>query len=149
MRAVVQRVSSCAIHVDGSCVGRMEGGLLTLIGVASGDKPEDATQLAAKLVHLRVFPDEEGRMNRSLLETGGTLGIVSQFTLLGDCRQGRRPSYAAAAPPAEAESLIELLAAEAQRLGAPIVTGRFRATMSVELCNQGPVTLLLDTQRNF
>jgi D-tyrosyl-tRNA(Tyr) deacylase len=127
----------------------MQEGLLALIGAARGDTAEDAVQLAGKLVHLRVFPDEEGRMNRSLLETGGTLCVVSQFTLLGDCRKGRRPSYVDAAPPEEAEPLIELLVAEARSLGVPTVTGRFRASMRVSLCNEGPVTLLLDTRRNF
>ena len=149
MRAVAQRVSSCSITVGDECVSDMQEGLLALIGAARGDKPEDAVQLATKLVHLRVFPDPEGRMNRSLLETGGTLCIVSQFTLLGDCRKGRRPSYADAAPPEEAEQLIELLVAEAGSLGVPTVTGRFRASMRVNLCNEGPVTLLLDTRRNF
>jgi D-tyrosyl-tRNA(Tyr) deacylase len=149
MRAVAQRVSSCTITVGNESVGEMGEGLLALIGVADCDKPEDALQLANKLVHLRVFPDEEDRMNRSLLETGGTLGLVSQFTLLGDCRKGRRPSYVEAAPPEEAERLIELLVAEARSLGVPTITGRFRAKMRVALCNEGPVTLLLDTQKNF
>lgn len=147
MRAVAQRVSSCRISVGEERIGEMRTGLLALVGVARGDAAEDARQLAAKLVHLRVFPDEEGRMNRSLLECGGTLGIVSQFTLLGDCRRGRRPSYVEAAPPEEAERLIERLIAESRTLGADVVTGRFRAEMRVELCNEGPVTLLLDTRQ--
>ncbi len=135
--------------MDGETVGRMEAGLLALVGVAESDTPDDARQLAEKLVHLRVFADEEGRMNRSLLEAQGTLGVVSQFTLLGDCRKGRRPSYAGAAKPEQAESLLELVIETARRLGAPVVTGRFRAHMHVDLLNDGPVTLLLDTRRQF
>ncbi len=135
--------------MEAETVGRMEAGLLALVGVAESDTPEDARQLAEKLVHLRVFADEEGRMNRSLLEVKGTLGVVSQFTLLGDCRKGRRPSYAGAAKPEQAESLLELLIETARGLGTPVVTGRFRAHMRVDLVNDGPVTLLLDTRRQF
>ena len=149
MRAVAQRVRSCTIRVGDERVGEMGQGLLALVGVARGDTPADAEQLASKLVHLRVFEDEQGRMNHSLLEAGGSLGIVSQFTLLGDCRRGRRPSYADAAPPEEAERLIELLLATARVLEVPLATGRFRAHMSVELTNDGPVTVLLDTRKVF
>ncbi len=124
-------------------------GLLALIGVAREDAPEDADLLADKLVHLRVFADDQGKMNRSLLESGGSLAVVSQFTLLGDCRKGRRPSYADAAAPEQAEPLIERLVGAARALGAPVVAGRFGARMEVELSNAGPVTLLLDTQKNF
>ena len=145
----MQRVSECSIQVEGETVGEMGPGLLALVGVAAGDTPEDASQLAAKLVNLRVFGDGEGKMNRSLLETGGSLGLVSQFTLLGDCRKGRRPSYASAAAPEDAERLLEQLVAEVGRLGVPYTTGRFRAEMRVTLCNEGPVTLLLDTSRLF
>ena len=145
MRAVAQRVSRAEIRVAGEMVGSMGHGLLALVGVAGEDKPEHARWLADKLVHLRVFPDAEGKMNLSLLEAGGGLGIVSQFTLLGDCRKGRRPSYHAAARPAEAERLIELLIAQAEALGATVTTGRFRAMMEVDLVNDGPVTLVLDT----
>jgi D-tyrosyl-tRNA(Tyr) deacylase len=127
----------------------MEAGLLALVGVAQGDTPDDARTVAEKLVHLRVFLDEEGRMNRSLLDTGGTLGVVSQFTLLGDCRKGRRPSYVDAAPPEEAAALIELLVEHARGLGVGVITGRFRAMMEVDLVNEGPVTLLLDSRRQF
>jgi D-tyrosyl-tRNA(Tyr) deacylase len=130
-------------------VAEMGGGLLALVGVARGDGPEQARELARKLVHLRVFEDADGRMNRGLLETGGTLGVVSQFTLLGDARQGRRPSFVDAAPAEEAEPLVEALAEEARRAGAPVVTGRFRTRMEVELVNAGPVTLLLDTEKRF
>ena len=145
MRAVAQRVSRASIEVGGERVGEMGPGLLALIGVARGDATDDARKLADKLVHLRVFSDSEGKMNLSLLDTEGTLGIVSQFTLLGSCRKGRRPSYGDAAEPEEAERLIELLIAEAEQLGAPVATGRFRAMMQVELVNDGPVTLILDT----
>jgi len=127
----------------------MAEGLLALVGVARGDSDDDARALAEKLAHLRVFDDADGVMNRSLAETGGTLGVVSQFTLLGDCRKGRRPSWADAAPPEEAEKRLEVLVAHALALGVTTVTGRFRADMDVELANQGPVTLLLDTRRLF
>lgn len=149
MRAVAQRVSRASIRVKLDQVGEMGPGLLALIGVGVGDGPEDARVMGEKLVHLRVFTDEDGKMNRSLLETGGTLGVVSQFTLLGDCRKGRRPSYNAAAPPEEAERLIEALISRARALGVAVATGRFRAEMAVELVNEGPVTLLLDTRREF
>ena len=149
MRAVAQRVRSARVRVAAGTVAEMEAGLLALVGVARGDSEEDARALAEKLVHLRVFDDENGVMNRSLSDTGGALGVVSQFTLLGDCRKGRRPSYGEAAPPEEAERLLALLIAHARALGVTVVTGRFRADMDVELANQGPVTLLLDTRRNF
>ena len=149
MRAVAQRVSKARAEVAGEVVGEMEDGLLALVGVAADDGPEDAVALARKLCQLRIFEDDEGRMNRSLLETGGTLGIVSQFTLMGDVRKGRRPSWSAAAAPAQAEPLIEAVVAAAREEGAPVVTGRFRAGMDVALVNRGPVTLLLDTKREF
>lgn len=149
MRAVAQRVSRARITVAGEAVGEMGAGLLALVGVAREDGPEQALELARKLVHLRVFPGAAGSMDASLLETGGTLGVVSQFTLLGDARKGRRPSWTEAAPPEQAEPLLEALCAAARDLGAAVVTGRFRATMAVELVNEGPVTILLDTQRRF
>jgi len=149
LRAVAQRVSRDAVRVAGAVVGEIESGLLALVGVAREDTAEDARQLAEKLVHLRVFDDADGKMNLSLLEAGGSLAVVSQFTLLGDCRKGRRPSYNAAAPPEQAEPLILALVEAAGSLGAPVATGRFRAEMAVELTNEGPVTLLLDTRRQF
>ncbi len=149
MRAVAQRVRSARVRVAGETVAEMAEGLLALVGVARGDSDDDARALAEKLAHLRVFDDADGVMNRSLAETGGTLGVVSQFTLLGDCRKGRRPSWADAAPPEEAEKRLEVLVAHALALGVTTVTGRFRADMDVELANQGPVTLLLDTRRLF
>ncbi len=144
MRAVAQRVSRAKIRVGEETVGSMGVGLLVLVGVAVGDKPEQARWLADKVVHLRVFPDESGKMNRSVLDAGGSIGIVSQFTLLGNPRKGRRPSYNAAAPPEEAERLIEILVADVESRGVTVTTGRFRAQMEVELTNDGPVTLILD-----
>jgi D-tyrosyl-tRNA(Tyr) deacylase len=149
LRAVVQRVSEARITVAGERVAEMGAGLLALVGVARGDGPADAAALAEKLVHLRVFEDAEGRMNRSLLETGGTLGVVSQFTLLGDVRRGRRPSFVEAAPPEQAEPVVEALASRARAAGVPVVTGRFRARMEVALVNAGPVTVMLDTRGVF
>ncbi|HVP30747.1 MAG TPA: D-aminoacyl-tRNA deacylase [Myxococcota bacterium] len=149
MRAVAQRVRGASVRVEGEIVGEMGPGLLALVGVARGDGAAEAAELARKLVHLRVFEDEAGRMNRSLLETGGSLGVLSQFTLMGDARQGRRPSFTAAAPPEQAEPLVESLVATARALGVMVVTGRFRARMEVSLVNEGPVTILLDTARSF
>jgi len=149
VRAVAQRVRSARVRVAGEIVAEMAEGLLALVGVARGDGEDDARSLAEKLAHLRVFDDADGVMNRSLVEAGGALGVVSQFTLLGDCRKGRRPSYAEAAPPETAERLLDVLVAHARALGVTTVTGRFRADMDVELANSGPVTLLLDTRRLF
>ena len=149
MRAVAQRVREARVHVDGEEVAAMGRGLLALVGVGREDGAAEALELARKLVHLRVFADEEGRMNRSLLEVGGTLGVVSQFTLFGDVRGGRRPSYAGAAPAEQAKSLVEAVTEAARELGAPVVTGRFQAMMEVSLVNDGPVTILLDTDKTF
>jgi D-aminoacyl-tRNA deacylase len=149
VRAVAQRVKRARVTVAGELVSEMGVGLLALVGVAKGDGDDDARALAEKLVHLRVFDDAEGVMNRSLVEVTGTLGVVSQFTLLGDARKGRRPSYGEAAAPEEAEARLAVLVAHARALGVSVVTGRFRAEMSVELANDGPVTLLLDTRRLF
>ncbi|HEY8123053.1 MAG TPA: D-aminoacyl-tRNA deacylase [Myxococcota bacterium] len=147
MRAVVQRVSEARISVAGELVGSLGEGLLALVGVGVDDAEQDARELAAKLVQLRIFPDAAGRMNRSLLEAGGALGIVSQFTLFGEARKGRRPSYTQAAAPALAEPLIDAVVRAARELGVTVVTGRFGASMQVALVNNGPVTLLLDTKR--
>ena len=147
MRAVAQRVSRARVRVAGAVVAELEAGLLALVGVAREDAERDARALAEKLVHLRIFADENGAMNRSLLETGGALGVVSQFTLLGDARKGRRPSFDGAAKPEPAEPLIEIVVAHARSLGVTVVTGVFRAEMEVELVNAGPVTLILDTAR--
>jgi D-tyrosyl-tRNA(Tyr) deacylase len=135
--------------VGDETVARLEHGLLALVGVGRGDGAAAATELARRLVGLRVFEDAEGRMNRSLLEVDGTLGVVSQFTLYGDARRGRRPSFTEAAAPAEAAALIDALSTSARGLGARVVTGRFQARMEVELVNVGPVTILLDTDKRF
>ena len=149
MRAVVQRVRCARIEVAGACVGEMQAGLLALVGVGLGDDEAHAAELARRLVGLRVFDDGAGRMNRSLLDAGGTLGVVSQFTLCGDTRSGRRPSYARAAPAAKAAPLVEAVAAAARAHGVAVVGGRFGAEMQVYLVNDGPVTLLLDTEKVF
>jgi D-tyrosyl-tRNA(Tyr) deacylase len=149
VRAVVQRVSSASVSIDGSETARMGEGLLALVGVCRSDGETQARELARRMLQLRVFADAEGRMNLSLLEVGGTLGIVSQFTLLGDARHGRRPSYVSAAPREQAEPLLDILVDAARGLGAAIVTGRFGADMELSLVNQGPVTILLDTEKIF
>ena len=149
MRAVVQRVRSGRIQVAGEEVGSMGEGLLALVGVGREDGPAQAGELARRMLHLRIFPDDRGRPNRSLLDVGGTLGVVSQFTLYADARQGRRPSYTRAAPAEQAEPLVHALVEAARSLGAPVVTGRFGAMMDVSLVNRGPVTILLDTEKRF
>ena len=149
MRAVVQRVHRAEVTVAGEPVAEMGEGLLALVGVGHEDDEAAADELARRMVHLRIFEDEAGKMNRSLLDTGGTLGVVSQFTLWGDTRQGRRPAFVAAARPEQAEPLVERVAEAARALGAPVVTGRFGARMEVSLVNAGPVTLLLDTEKRF
>ena len=146
MRAVVQRVSSASVRVAGELVAEMGAGLLVLVGVGQADEGGDAQELARKLVHLRVFEDAAGRINDSLLDTGGTLGLVSQFTLFGDTNKGRRPSFGRAAPAEQAEPLVEAVADAARNLGAPVVTGRFGAMMDVALVNVGPMTLWIDTR---
>jgi D-tyrosyl-tRNA(Tyr) deacylase len=149
VRAVAQRVSRARIRVGDETVGRMGAGLLALVGVSRRDDAAQARELARRLVELRVFADVDGRMNLSLLEAGVGLGVVSQFTLLGDARRGRRPSWGAAAPAAQAEPLIGQLVQAARDLGAEVTTGRFQAHMEVELVNDGPVTILLDTEKTF
>ncbi|MEE9607227.1 MAG: D-aminoacyl-tRNA deacylase [Myxococcota bacterium] len=149
MRAVVQRVRSARVAVGGREVSAMGEGLLALVGVGRDDSVEQAGELARRLVQLRVFNDQNERLNRSLLDTGGTLGVVSQFTLFGDARHGRRPSFAEAAPAERAGPLVEALAEAARGLGVPVVTGCFGAMMEVELVNVGPVTILLDTEKRF
>ena len=149
MRAVVQRVAEAAVRVDGAVVGKIGAGLLVLLGVAADDTERDADLLAEKAVNLRIFSDELGQMNRSLLEVQGGLLAVSQFTLLGDCRKGRRPSYSTAAPPADAERLYARFIARVRETGLTVEQGVFRAMMDVSLVNQGPVTLLLDSRKQF
>ena len=149
MRAVVQRVCSAEVSVGGEVACQMGEGLLAFVGVGQADTAESAVALAQRIVHLRIFSDESDRMNRSLLDTGGTLGVVSQFTLYGDARHGRRPSFVAACAAEEAAPLIEAVVDAARTLGVPVVTGRFQAAMEVSLVNSGPVTILLDTEKLF
>jgi D-tyrosyl-tRNA(Tyr) deacylase len=149
MRAVVQRVKEAQVTVDGAAVGRIGRGLLVLLGVAVGDSPGDGQLLAEKVANLRIFDDEKGQMNRSAADVAGEILVVSQFTLLGDARRGRRPSYIDAAPPEEAKRLYELFATEVRGLGLRVETGVFRANMDVALVNEGPVTILLDSRKTF
>jgi D-aminoacyl-tRNA deacylase len=144
MRAVVQRVSRASVTVDGEQVGAIGPGLCVLVGVTHDDDEAAAARLADKVWGLRILPDDDGVMNRSVADTGGAVLVVSQFTLYGDTRKGRRPSYVAAARPEHAEPLIDHLVGELRGKGAPVATGRFRADMAVELVNDGPVTLLLE-----
>jgi D-tyrosyl-tRNA(Tyr) deacylase len=145
MRLLIQRVSEAAVTVDGSTAGSIRAGLLVFLGVARNDTSADADYLVDKLLGVRVFPDEAGKMNRSVNEVGGALLIVSQFTLYGDCRKGRRPSFDQAAPPDLAHSLYEYFVQAARRGPVPVETGVFQATMDVTLVNQGPVTILIDS----
>ncbi len=149
MRAVVQRVSQAAVTVEGRRVGAIERGLLVLAGVAESDGEADADYLAEKIAGLRIFEDENGKMNRDVSEAGGAVLLVSQFTLLGDVRRGRRPSFDAAARPEKALPLYERLAARLREAGLRCETGEFQAMMQVELVNDGPVTILLDSEKRF
>ena len=149
MRAVVQRVSRARVTVDGRVTGEIAAGLMILLGVGREDTPAVAASLAEKVAHLRIFEDEQGKMNRSLLDTRGAALVVSQFTLYGDARGQRRPSFISAAPPDLAKSLYEEFSASLSRLGVSVATGIFQAMMSVELVNEGPVTILLDSDKTF
>ena len=149
MRAVVQRVTEARVDVEGLTVGDIDAGLLVLLGVSSDDSHEDAEYLVEKIAHLRIFTDEEGKMNRSVIETGGAVLVVSQFTLYGDVRRGRRPSYSDAAPPDLANSLYEYFVEQLRLSGLKVETGVFQAMMKVTLTNDGPVTILLDSRRQF
>ena len=149
MRAVVQRVKRAEVRVGEEVVGRIGFGFVVLLGVGKNDTEAAGEALAEKIANLRVFDDDQGRMNRSLLETGGQALCVSQFTLYGDCRKGRRPSYDQAAAPERALLLYETFVASLRKQGIPTEAGRFRAMMDVELVNDGPVTLLLDSDRLF
>jgi len=149
MRAVVQRVAEAAVRVDGEIVGAVGRGLLVLLGVGRTDGEQDAEYLAEKTVHLRIFPDEAGLMNRSVLDVAGEILVVSQFTLYGDSRRGRRPGYSEAAPPEDAQRLYAHYVRKVRESGLVVAEGVFRAMMDVSLVNQGPVTLLLDSQKQF
>jgi D-tyrosyl-tRNA(Tyr) deacylase len=145
MRAVIQRVKESMVSVDGREVGRIGHGMLVLLGVHRLDTDADAKELARKISHLRIFEDAGGKMNRSLLDIGGEMLVVSQFTLYGDCRKGRRPSFVEAAPPPLAERLYNCFVNRVRQKGIAARTGRFRAMMAVSLVNDGPVTLILDS----
>ena len=146
MRVVVQRVREACVRIAGEVVGEIGRGLLILLGVKNGDNDETARWLAEKTISLRIFEDEDGRMNRGLSETGGSLLVVSQFTLYGDCSKGRRPSFIDAARPEVAIPLYERFVNAARALGVTVATGQFGADMQVELVNDGPVTLIIDTE---
>jgi D-tyrosyl-tRNA(Tyr) deacylase len=149
MRACVQRVSQAEVCVDGQTIGQIGRGLVVLLGVANDDTVDDAGYLADKTVELRIFPDAEGKMNRSLAEIEGGMLVVSQFTLYGDARKGRRPSFTDAAPPEQGERLYLDFVAAVRAKGIDVATGRFRAHMEVSLVNDGPVTMLLDSKKLF
>ena len=149
MRVCVQRVTHAAVTIAGDLVGEISRGMVVLLGVASDDTASDAEQMADKLVGLRIFDDSEGKMNLSLAESKGEMLVVSQFTLLGDCRKGRRPSFITAAPPELAESLYEKFVSDVRGRGISVATGRFREHMHVLLVNDGPVTMLLDSRKQF
>jgi D-tyrosyl-tRNA(Tyr) deacylase len=149
MRAVVQRVSRARVTVGGETAGEIGLGLLVLLGVGAGDTRSDADYLAEKTVGLRIFEDTGGKMNLSVAEVGGAVLVVSQFTLYGDARRGKRPSFDAAAPPEQARELYEYFVEKIRAAGLPSETGRFQETMQVELVNEGPVTILLDSAETF
>lgn len=149
MRAVVQRVRSASVRVEERTTGRIGAGLMVLLGVAVADREDDARAIAEKIANLRIFPDDAGLMNRSVLDTRGAILLVSQFTLYGDARKGRRPSFIAAAKEPLASDLYERTGSELERLGLAVQYGEFGADMQVELINDGPVTILLDSQRVF
>lgn len=146
MRTVITRVASASVTIEGQCVGRIERGLLALVGVAAGDSSADAAQLAEKLRFLRIFPDADDKMNLDVIQAGGEMLVVSNFTLLADTRKGRRPAFTGAAEPTLAEALYSELCDNLRNLGVKVETGRFRESMKVESVNDGPITLILDTQ---
>jgi len=149
VKALLQRVSEASVSVGGEVVGRIGRGLVVLVGIASGDTGKDVEYLVPKIVNLRIFPDDEGRFNLSAVDVNGELLVVSQFTLLADTRKGRRPSFVEAAPPAEAEELFERFVEQARATGLKVETGRFQQYMQVEIHNDGPVTILLDSREKF
>jgi len=149
VRVVVQRVGRASVTVDGEVTGEIGRGLVVLLGVTHGDNEQDVRYLAEKIIGLRIFPDQDDKMNRSLVEAGGALLVVSQFTLLGDCRKGRRPSFVAAAAAERANALYESFVAHTKQQGIHTATGRFQAQMELSLINDGPVTLMLDSRKQF
>ena len=149
MRACIQRVASASVMVETRVVGEIASGFVVLLGVGQDDTDEDVHYLADKVLHLRVFEDNDGKMNRSILETGGQMLVISQFTLFGDCRKGRRPSFIAAAEPGRANQLYEQFVQRVRQQGVHVEMGQFRAMMQVQLVNDGPVTLLLDSRKSF
>lgn len=149
MRAVIQRVSQASVKVADRVSGQIEAGLLVLIGIAKDDQQADANYLLDKIINLRIFEDESGKLNLSALDLNKDILLVSQFTLLGDCRQGRRPSFFAAASPKEAELIYDYLVKQASKIDLRVETGTFQADMDVNLTNDGPVTILLDSKKEF
>lgn len=149
MRAVLQRVSKASVTVDNEIIGQIENGLMVLLGVEQGDTPEEARALAEKTSHLRIFEDNEGKMNLSVQDIGGAVLAISQFTLLADCRKGRRPGFSQAALPDLAEPLYETYVEHLQQFGLQVETGKFQAEMQVALVNDGPVTMLIDSRKIF
>jgi D-tyrosyl-tRNA(Tyr) deacylase len=149
MRAVIQRVSRAQVRVEGQITGEIGKGLLVLLGIGKGDSNKEADALLEKMIHLRIFEDEEGKMNLSLLDVAGDLMVISQFTLYADCRKGRRPSFTDASPPEEAKVLYDYFISRAKSQGMKVAAGIFQALMEVELVNLGPVTILLDSSRDF
>jgi D-tyrosyl-tRNA(Tyr) deacylase len=149
MRAVIQLVKKASVKVNGSKISAIDTGLLVLLGVHKNDTSRDAQVLAEKISHLRIFPDQGKLMNLSVLDVGGEILVVSQFTLFGDCNKGRRPSYSEAAQPDLAEELYELFISETAKRNIPVASGKFQAMMDVQLVNQGPVTLILDTAKSY
>lgn len=149
MRAVVQRTSGAKVTVGQDVIGEVGSGLTVLLGIGTEDTEKDVQYLVDKILHLRIFEDADGKMNRSLIDVSGELLVVSQFTLYGDCRKGRRPGFSTAAPPAVAEPLYELFVDICRNAGVIVATGRFQTEMQVSLVNHGPVTILLDSRKTF
>lgn len=149
MKAILQRVSRAKVKIEDQIVGEIGQGLLVLLGVGKGDSDSEAARLLEKIIHLRIFDDNQGKMNLSLLEIGGEFMVISQFTLYADCRKGRRPSFTDAAPPAEAKALYETFLTLAKTKGIMVASGTFQALMEVEFINHGPVTICLDTAKDF
>jgi D-tyrosyl-tRNA(Tyr) deacylase len=145
--AVVQRVTESKVHIDDQTIGEIGRGLLVLLGISKSDEEKDADYLADKVANLRILEDEDGKMNRSLVDSGGEMLVVSQFTLLGDCRKGRRPSFVEAAPPEKAERLYDYFVYQVKSKGISAATGQFQAKMAVSLVNDGPVTLILESKQ--